>query len=66
MVFRDDTLPDEIMGNGSNNQPGSLIVGVVNEKTTRQGQIYEVSKNLILIANKSNDPQQCYTNDTIQ
>lgn len=42
MVFRDDTLPDEIMGNGSNNQPGSSIVRVVNEKTTRQGQIYEV------------------------
>ena len=29
MVFRDDTLPDEMMSNGSHcNQPGSLIVKV--------------------------------------
>ena len=45
MVFRDDTLPDEMMSNGSHcNKPGSLIVRVENEKTTRQGKIYEVSQ----------------------
>lgn len=53
MVFRDDTLPGEMMNNVSNcNEPGSLIVRVVNEKTTRQGNIYEVIKKLILILNK--------------
>ena len=42
MVFRDDTIVDEGSKENNDNTPGSLIVSLLNEHTTRQGVIYEV------------------------
>lgn len=45
MVFRDDGVEDEILHaeeKDDTNKPGSLIVKVINELTTRQGIRYEV------------------------
>ena len=52
MVFRDDGVEDEIIHaeeKNDSNKPGSLIVKVLNEVTTRQGIRYEVKPNSIVL-----------------
>lgn len=46
LVFRDDTIVNEGSKDVNHNTPGSLIVSLLNEHTTRQGVIYEVKNKL--------------------
>lgn len=41
MTYQDD-LQDEKKSTANEDSPGSLIVKIINNKTTRQGDIYEV------------------------
>ena len=50
MTYQDD-LQDEEKSTANEDNPGSLIVKIINNKTTRQGDIYEV----VFHANQNNN-----------
>lgn len=51
MVFRNDDAdsPTQTTSTTEFNTPGSLIVKIINQKTTRQGIIYEVFNKFLLL-----------------
>lgn len=51
MVFRNDDAdsPTQTTSTTEFNTPGSLIVNIINQKTTRQGIIYEVLNKFLLL-----------------